>query len=168
MDMWIRQRGSADVDALCELVVAVHAADGYPVVLQPNVREFIVTTNCRRAWVAEIDGHIAGHVSLHTVWSDEVAQIATAELGVVHEALASVSRLFVSPTARGLGVGRALLETATAEARSRSLHPVLDVVTTYPAAITLYESSGWVRPGTIDLPMPTGAPIAEHVYAYQG
>jgi hypothetical protein len=48
--MLIRARRSIDVDRLCDLVRAVHTADGYPILLQENVRSFIVTDNCLAAW----------------------------------------------------------------------------------------------------------------------
>ena len=129
----IRPRGEGDIDALCEVVREVHRLDGYPVVLQDNVREFVLSANCLAAWISEIEGCIVGHIALHTVWSDEVAELASHSLGQSRQALASISRLFVAASARGLGLGECLLNVAMNEAHVRGLSPVLDVVTTYVA-----------------------------------
>lgn len=59
------------------------------------------------------------------------------------------NRLFVAPEARGLGAGAALMERAVGEARSRGLHPVLDVVATDPAA-AFYARLGRRDLGRVD------------------
>jgi GNAT superfamily N-acetyltransferase len=154
-----------DIESLCKLIRRVHLRDGYPVKLQSDVRSFIVTSNCHAAWVAEACGSLVGHVSLHTVWSDAVAALACGVLGCQRDQLGAVSRLFVAPESRGGGIGQALLDAAAKAARARSLHPVLDVATSYGPAIRLYEAANWERLGTVWLEMPDGEPIAEHVYA---
>jgi GNAT superfamily N-acetyltransferase len=129
--------------------------------LPDDVRDFLVTTNGLAAWVCEIDGRLVGHIALHTVWSDEVAEVASLSLGQSGDKLGSISRLFVEPGARGTG----LLTIATNEARERSLTPVLDVVTTFAPALALYERLGWTRLRTVSCRMPNGKPIDEYVYA---
>ncbi len=163
--MQIRRRRSTDVESLCGLIRDIHLRDGYPVLLQDDVSSFIVTENCLAAWVGEIDERIVGHVALHTIWSDEFADLAMSSLRRSRESLASVSRLFVDSAYRRLGLGEQLLDIATREAYDRELWPILDVVTTYAPAIALYERSGWTRLGTIAYPMPDGRSIDEHVYA---
>ncbi len=163
--MAIRARNRNDLDAVCDLVRVIHETDGYPVVLQDDVRSFVVTTNCLAAWVCEQDSRIIGHAALHTVWSREVAELATSALGCARERLASVSRLFVDATYRGRGLGARLLRVAATDAGARGLWPVLDVVTSYAPAVALYEREGWTRLGTIAYPMPDGRLIDEHVYA---
>jgi GNAT superfamily N-acetyltransferase len=153
---------------LCDLVRAVHEADHYPVVLQDDVEEFLVTDNCLAAWVAEVEPEIVGHVALHSVWSDDVARLAAASLRCAPDRLASVSRLFVDSSCRRRGLGAQLLQVATREAQTRGLWPTLDVVTTYASAIALYERCGWTRLGAITLPMPGGRTIDEYVYAAPG
>jgi GNAT superfamily N-acetyltransferase len=143
----------------------VHDTDGYPTLLQDDVRSFLLTDNCLAAWVCDVGGRIVGHVALHTIWSDEVADLATSSLRRPREALVSLSRLFVDPPYRRRGLGVQLLETATRAAHTRELWPVLDVVTTYASAIAVYEQSAWTRLGTIALPMPDGRPVDEYVYA---
>ena len=163
--MLLRSRTGNDVEALCDLVRLVHEADGYPVVLQADVQSFIWTENCLAAWVCELEDRIVGHVALHTIWSDEVADIAAMSLRRERTALASVSRLLVHPAYRRLGLGAELLATATNDAHDRGVWPVLDVVTTYMPAIALYEGVGWTRLGTIAYSMPDGREIDEYVYA---
>jgi ribosomal protein S18 acetylase RimI-like enzyme len=87
----------------------------------------------------------------------EVSAARPSEIGVV-------SRLMVSPDARGRGLGRRLLTVATAEARRRGMLSALDVVTSYAAAIAMYEAEGWQRIGRIAIPMPNGERVDEYVY----
>jgi putative acetyltransferase len=59
---------------------------------------------------------------------------------------AELKRMFVAETARGLGVGRALLEAVESAARERGI-PTLRLETGEPqvAAIALYERAGYRR-----------------------
>lgn len=70
--------------------------------------------------------------------------------GDAAEATAVVSRLFVAPGARGHGLGAALMERATEEARRRGPHPVLDVVSSDRAAATPYARLGRRLPATVE------------------
>jgi GNAT superfamily N-acetyltransferase len=93
-----------------------------------------------------------------------MASMASEALSVKPDRIGVVSRLMVSPSVRRSGVGRQLLRTAAAEAAGRGLTPALDVVTSYAAAIALYEREGWRRVGTITVAMPDGDPVDEYVY----
>lgn len=54
--------------------------------------------------------------------------------------------LFVTPSARGTGAGRALMETAEAFARQAGAYRLqLQTATTNVVGQTLYESCGWLR-----------------------
>ena len=129
---------------------------------------FIVTTNCFQAWVAVRDGQVVGHVSLHTVWSDTVARLASSHTKCERTEIGAISRLFVAPSSRGNDLGRSLLDVAVTEATIRGLYPVLDVVTTYESAIALYESAGWERIGIASVDMSNGESIDEYVYVFDG
>ena len=165
--MKIRTRHGGDIKELCELARLVHEVDGYPVLLPENPADFVVTSNCIDAWVAVSEGDICGHVSLHTVFSDAIAEMASRHFECERSELVAVSRLFVSPQARGLGFGRALLDVAVRDARRRGLALVLDVVTSFGGAIALYERSGWKRIGTASVAMPNDKPIDEYVYVLE-
>jgi [ribosomal protein S18]-alanine N-acetyltransferase len=93
-----------------------------------------------------------------------MASMVAESIGVEPDRIGVVSRLMVSPSLRRSGVGRRLLRTAAAEAVRRGLPPALDVVTSYTAAIALYEHEGWRRIGTIRLVLPDGTSVDEYVY----
>jgi hypothetical protein len=58
----------------------------------------------------------------------------------------------------------ALLDSATIDAHSRGLRPVLDVVTTYWSAIRLYQRAGWEQIGVASVAMPNGESVDEYVF----
>ncbi|WP_370293993.1 GNAT family N-acetyltransferase [Deinococcus sp. KSM4-11] len=64
--------------------------------------------------------------------------------------LAVISRLFVSPAGRGVGMAQALFHTAWATARKLKRRAVLDVHTRNAAAIRLYDRSGWEHSATVE------------------
>jgi GNAT superfamily N-acetyltransferase len=57
--------------------------------------------------------------------------------------MAEVTALFVSPDARGTGLGASLLVKASSEARSRGLLPVVQVLDNSRAAMAMYQRMGW-------------------------
>jgi GNAT superfamily N-acetyltransferase len=65
---------------------------------------------------------------------------------------------------RRRGVGRALLETAAADARRRGCHPILDVATHYDAAIALYRACGWQDAGPVAMIFDDGFELRSYVY----
>jgi ribosomal protein S18 acetylase RimI-like enzyme len=62
-----------------------------------------------------------------------------------------VSRFFVSPEARGRGIGGALIARAERHAAGQSRRLVLDVAAHNRDAIAFYERRGWQRVGTTEL-----------------
>ena len=57
-----------------------------------------------------------------------------------------LKRMFVSPKARGMGTGRALLEAVESEARALDIHTLrLETGEPQVVAIALYERSGFAR-----------------------
>jgi len=87
---------------------------------------------------------LCGHVGLHEVRAEDCRPAWAAATGRRPEQLAEVSRLFVAPPARGLGIGRRLLHRAEQAAHTRGAWPVLDVVADGRAAAEdLYRACGW-------------------------
>ena len=160
----VRPRSDADLTELGRLVDLVHRRDGYPAHAFDDFRDFLVSRHALAAWVADLNSEIVGHVALHTRSSQEVMRIGRQVTGLGDEQLAVVARLLVSPTARHKGVGRALLETATARASELGRRPILDVQATLTAAINLYESVGWLLAGTAQISLPDGRLLPERVY----
>lgn len=150
----IRARRDADLGACADFVREVHSADRYPRFLQADIAQFLNPPDPFGYWIADLNGAVAGHVALVARGLPATMEIAASAIGKPADELAVVARLFVSPRTRGLGVGRMLLDAATAEARSRGLHPVLDVDTELSAAIALYESAGWTRAGKLTVRWP--------------
>lgn len=100
-----------------------------------------------------------------------VARMEDADVGLAtgsfYEGLARTAGLFgmwVAPSARGCGVGGALVDAVIAWARSQGYERILlDVGDDNPAAIRLYESRGFQPNGaTGSLPAPR-----EHVLEHQ-
>src|SRR5262249_11272672 len=98
--------------------------------------------------------------------ADASADVWSRAVGEPSERLAAVTRLFVEPESRGLGLGWRLLETVCREAALRGLRPALDVVETNRAAIALYERSGWTR--VASEPWDVAPQLTLHYYVAPG
>jgi GNAT superfamily N-acetyltransferase len=83
-----------------------------------------------RFWVAVRDGALLGTCG--------VFPVAPGAL--------ELRKMYLAPAARGLGIGKALLEAAVAHARaSGAAHLVLDTIERMEAARAFYEAHGFVR-----------------------
>ena len=162
--MIIRERLPDDGTALESIALETHAHDGYPKYLPGDLRSFIVDPGALAAWVAEVDGLVVGHVALHPRSVPDVMDVALGATGLGEDQVAVLARLLVSPSARGLGIGGALLEHATTAAARLGRRPVLDVVDEHVAAIALYDRAGWSRVGRVEWNLPDGRPLREFVY----
>jgi GNAT superfamily N-acetyltransferase len=132
----VRPRRAGDLDDLVGLASRVRAADGYPAFLpDDDLPRFLTRPEPLRAWVYEHGGRIVGHVALNTETSPPVMRLAGA-CGVNGTA-AFVARLLVDPSARRLGYGTHLLDHARRAAIDLGLIPLLNVVATSAAAISL-------------------------------
>ena len=153
--MLIRTKTPAD-DAACVAVMErTHAVDGYPRYWPAKPDRFLHANGETDAWVAELDGVVVGQVALHRAEGEPVVTLATDATGLPVDRLAVLARLLVHPDARGRGVGRALVQTATARAQATGRRPVLDVLQSTPGPIALYESLGWTRLGPTSLDLRT-------------
>jgi GNAT superfamily N-acetyltransferase len=143
----IRPRLPADVDACVAVLEEVHTADGYPLIWPADPYRWLDPRGLLTAWVAEDAGRVIGHIILSRAEGAGAARWSGA-CSLPPQSLASVRALFVSPAARGHGVGAALLTHALKEARSSGRHAALEVLEYDRAAIALYERTGWTRVGS--------------------
>ncbi|MFD5270246.1 GNAT family N-acetyltransferase [Streptomyces sp. NPDC058335] len=144
----VRLRVPADLDACVGALALVHAHSGYPVNWPAEPADWLTPPTLLTAWVAERDGRIVGHAALCRGEEGDPAPELWATRGGGTPSVC-VNRLFLAPEARGLGGGAALMERAVGEARSRGLHPVLDVVAADPAA-AFYARLGWQDLGLVN------------------
>jgi [ribosomal protein S18]-alanine N-acetyltransferase len=149
----IRPRTSDDLIACVKALAEVQAADRYPVDWPDDPEGWLTPGDLLAAWVALEDGVVVGHVGL----TSPVAAIDRAS------AVASVTRLFVTPGARGGGLAARLLDVAR-EAAGAPLS--LEVSDEGRAAIAFYERHGWRRVGSTraDWLNAAGEPALVHHY----
>lgn len=144
----VRSRQPADLAECVTALAEVHRLDGYPTRWPADPAGWLSPDRLLAGWVAVEEAAVLGHVVLH------------GNAGPIKgRQLASVSRLFVRPGARGRGLGEALLATATEYAAGRDLGLMLEVVEEdRSAAIALYERLGWRHAGhrTADWQTPAG------------
>jgi ribosomal protein S18 acetylase RimI-like enzyme len=160
----IRARRQSDVDSLLDMVQLVKRVDGYPPRGPVDLERFMVPPEQLSAWVAEIDSQVVGHVALHATGANDTVDLAARHTAKAPEDLAVVARVVVSPTARRIGVGHALLDTAVTGAYERGQHPILEVAVHFDAAIGLYESCGWNRVGEVTISFPDEPSLHRYVY----
>ena len=140
----IRQRKDNQVAACTRLLGLVSTENGYPVPRPASRRGWLTGDDLLDAWIADQDGRIQGHVAIMRVGSDPTTALRWREItGRPASELADVSRFFVRSSARGRGLGTALLETAVQESRARGLMPVTTMVSTSRRGIAFYDRAGW-------------------------
>ena len=92
----------------------------------------------RSLFVARREGSICGSVQM----------VAPPRNNEAQKSIVAVQHLFVAPWARGVGVGRLLMEAVEAEAKARRFKVInLDVRETQTQAIAMYETLGYRRWG---------------------
>lgn len=138
--MNVRLRRPADLPACVDALAEVHRLNGYPKRWPVDPTAWLDPSNSLAAWVAESNGAILGHVIVTMCPDDPTLASAT---GCAISELASVSRLFVSPAGRGVGLARDLLTQAASFAVQAGLGLVLEVLDDAANAIALYERLGW-------------------------
>jgi GNAT superfamily N-acetyltransferase len=111
------------------------------------------------AYVAEIDRTLESHRASSPADTEELAPpgggfvVARDEAGKpvgcgafrrLEDGVCEVKRMYVAPEARGLGIGRLILETLEAEAAAAGYRLArLDTAEPLRAARALYASAGW-------------------------
>lgn len=149
----IRPRREEDLERCAALLRRVHEVDRYPAVWPADPVDWLARRDPLAAWVAQDDGHLIGHLSLHAIDDSRARPQWREALGAGAEALAIVSRFFVSPEVRGRGVGSALIGRAEQHAALERLQLALDVAEHNREAIAFYERRGWLRAGSAELPL---------------
>jgi GNAT superfamily N-acetyltransferase len=144
----IAPRHAAHLDRVADALRLVHESDGYPMVWPKDPTAWLTPPGTIDGWVALSDGEIVGHVMLVDGGKVEFAAELAEAARVPVTGLAGVSRLFVTPAARGGRVATALLERAEDMPARRGRRLVLDVVDDGGPAIRLYERLGWTRVAT--------------------
>ncbi|MFB7705023.1 GNAT family N-acetyltransferase [Streptomyces niveus] len=162
----VRPREAADLDECVRVLAEVHDNDGYPVNWPQDPADWLAPAGSPAAWVALLDDRIVGHVRLSPGRpGDTTPDLWSSRTGLSPAGTAVVSRLFVSPKARGLGVGTLLLDETVREARAGGLHPVLEVVISHRSAAALYERQGWTLMATGERRWGPDQTVLIHSYA---
>lgn len=164
MDLVIRDRQDEDLPALVALLGRQQAETRYPHIWPfPDVIEtFLKRSTELRAWVAELDGEIVGHVSVTSVGDDPIGRSWAAAHNATLTELRCVSVLFADITRAGQGIGSRLLEHATAYALAEG-YPVLDVVAAQEVPVNLYLRRGWQLIETTQAPWHTDIELPIHL-----
>jgi ribosomal protein S18 acetylase RimI-like enzyme len=146
----IRMRQDADLPALAQVLIEVHAHGGYPVEGVADPVNWLRIERLLGAWVAESGGKLVGQVGLASPSrGDEAVDLWIELSGSEIDSVAVLGRLFVSPHARGQRLGQRLTDVAMEHARRLGKRAVLDVMAKDVAAIRTYENLGWERLGPI-------------------
>lgn len=148
MTVTIRERRSDDIPALAVVLAEQQAATQYPVrwPLPISVEDFLVRPGEERAWVAEVDGRVVGHVAVYAP-AGEMREHYVAAAGT--EELAELAVLFVGSDVIGTGVGGRLHDTAVDWIVSSGRQPVLDVIPVHDRAVEVYRHRGWTVVGEV-------------------
>jgi GNAT superfamily N-acetyltransferase len=112
------------------------------------VERFLHAHDAVRAWTAELAGRPVGNVCRVAPPAgfedaDAMNDAGARAHGCAVDELGWVATLFVGLDARGLGLGRALLQAVVDDIRRDGLRPCLEVLPVRPEALSLYESTGW-------------------------
>jgi GNAT superfamily N-acetyltransferase len=161
----IRDRHVEDLDVCVRLAQVVHQVDGYPPYVPNNdFRALLTRPTALAAFVAVATDGIVGHVALHAARAGNAVNFASDCLEVPSRQFGVVARLFTSTEHRRIGVASRLLDAAAEVARARELVPILDVWVELAGAVALYKACGWRNLGTVDVDLPDGRVLPEHVF----
>lgn len=150
-DLDIRPRTAEDLPTLADVLVKVHALDGYPVEGIADPVGWLTPPGTFGAWSAVYNGRPIGQATLtHAAAEDDAARIWREVTGGDLDRLAIPARLFIDPDHRKNGAGGALLAAIREHAESHGLVVAFDVMLKDRAAIRLYEASGCTRIGLIE------------------
>lgn len=145
----IRRREERDLPALEALLAKQQPQSEYPLEwpLPFSTRSFIIRDNELCGWVAELDGKVAGHVSVTGVnevqGGDKMsAAWEAAHGGVTNAELRQIAVFFTDLDHSGSGIGHHLFAVACDYALHDG-YPVLDAVVHHPGPVNFYRKRGW-------------------------
>jgi GNAT superfamily N-acetyltransferase len=140
----IRRRKAGDLAMCGRLLDVVHYDARYPALRPEPPRAWLDSPDVHDAWVCERVGRILGHVAVSDLARDSLSALRWRETTERSPSeLMAVSRFFVRPTARQLGIGTALLDVAVAEIRRQQRLPVLEMITARRDGFPYLASRGW-------------------------
>ncbi len=155
-EVTIRPRRASDLPALAEALLAQQADTRYPFrnPLPFPVEQFLHSHDASGAWTAELHGRPVGHAcrtdqARATGAAESLNLVCARAHGCDIADLTWVGALFVAHDARGLGIGRRLLEAVVDDARRAGRRPCLEVLPVHPGALALYRSTGWRTVGAL-------------------
>jgi ribosomal protein S18 acetylase RimI-like enzyme len=133
-----RRASRDDLEAIAPLFDAYRQFYGKPADLA-LARRYLDERFSRNESVIFVAGNADGAIVGFTQLYPALCSVAADRIYVLYD-------LFVTPTARGTGAGRALMEKAEAFAReSGAVRLQLQTATTNKVGQSLYESCGWQR-----------------------
>ncbi|WP_448398724.1 GNAT family N-acetyltransferase [Mycolicibacterium pulveris] len=158
-------RQPRDLLRCVDLLWAVHTQDHFPIFWPSDPVRWLAPPYQVSAWVARDTetAAIHGHVAAHLVGNHRASEIWTSACGLPADRLVVLSRLIVSPTYRRRQLGKKLLTAATRFAQEQGALAVLDVAQDNLAAISLYESLGWRRVGSLDVAADRKIPVFAYI-----
>lgn len=164
VDLVIRDRRDDDLPALAALLGRQQAETQYPHVwpFPRPINEFLKRSTELRAWVAELDGEVVGHVAITSADDDRIGRSWAAAHNADLSELRCVSVFFADITRAGQGIGSRLLQHATDEALAEG-YPVLDVVASSEGPVNLYLRRGWRLIETTQAPWHTDIDLPIHL-----
>jgi GNAT superfamily N-acetyltransferase len=146
MTVVIRTRREEDIPDLANVLIRVHALDGYPVEGVADPEGWLRHPNELQSWTATEDDKPIGQITLtRATRDDDAARVWNEQTGGDVNRLAIPVRLFVDPDHRGGGGGRLLMKSAVNFAQAQGLAIAFDVMIKDRTAIRLYERLGAKR-----------------------
>lgn len=150
IEPFIRPRRDDDLATLADVLVRVHALDGYPVEGVAEPQRWLQHPQELRSWTAELAGWPTGQITLTSASADDdAARVWQEHTGGDIARLAIPARLFVDPARRGTGAGLQLIRTAVQYAHDLGYCIAFDVMEKDAAAIRVYERMGATRLSSI-------------------
>ena len=146
----VRPRRDDDIPILADVLVRVHALDGYPVEGVADPQAWLSHPHELRSWTAEVDGQPVGQITLTAATdADDAARLWREQTGGNVAELTIPVRLFVDPDHRGLRAAGVLMSAALDHARALGRAVAFDVMVKDQTAIRLYERLGARKLGEI-------------------